>query len=152
AAPQIGRSVRKEAAAHGSRGRVRLGREARMKTGALSVRARLTLWHAGVLTLVVCLFAAGILLFVRARFYSELDLQLGPELATVDRIYREDRAELPDLAPHWGVTLFQVTEGSNVRHRTEAWEREGLVRAPQDDNVAPVSWTAPDGRHYRTQK
>jgi hypothetical protein len=27
-----------------------------------SVRARLTLWHAGVLTLIVCVFSAGILL------------------------------------------------------------------------------------------
>jgi len=71
-----------------------------MKAGALSVRSRLTLWHAGVLTIVVCLFAAGILLFVKARFYGELDLQLTRELATVDRIYREEPAELPDLAPH----------------------------------------------------
>jgi len=123
-----------------------------MKAGALSVRSRLTLWHAGVLTIVVCLFAAGILLFVKARFYGELDLQLTRELATVDRIYREEPAELPDLAPHWGITLFQVTEGSNVRHSTEAWEREGLARAPQDDNAAPMSWAAPDGRHYRVQK
>ena len=35
-----------------------------------SVRARLTLWHAGVLTLIVCIFSAGILLFVQARLYT----------------------------------------------------------------------------------
>ena len=38
-----------------------------------SVRARLTLWHAGVLTLIVCIFSAGILLFVEARLYAGLD-------------------------------------------------------------------------------
>src|SRR5262245_5462331 len=123
-----------------------------MNTGALSVRARLTLWHAVVLTLVVCLFAAGILLFVRARFYSDLDLQLSRELATVDRIYREEPGELTDLASQWGITYFQIVEGSDVRHRTEGWEREGLAQALRDGDTAPVSWMAPDGRPYRVQK
>ena len=33
-----------------------------MRLGPPSVRARLTLWHAGVLALVICIFSAGILL------------------------------------------------------------------------------------------
>ena len=123
-----------------------------MKAGPLSVRARLTLWHAGVLTLVVCLFSAAVLLFVKARLYSELDAGLSRELGTVDRIYREEPAELTDLAPHWGITLFEVIEGGNVRHRTEAWERQGLAQSLRDGEAAPASWTAPDGRHYRVQK
>jgi len=32
------------------------------ETAPLSVRARLAIWHAGVLTLIICAFAAGILL------------------------------------------------------------------------------------------
>ena len=43
-----------------------------------SVRARLTLWHAGVLTLIVCIFSAGILLFVKARLYAGLDAATRP--------------------------------------------------------------------------
>jgi len=119
---------------------------------ALSVRARLALWHAGVLTLIVCLFSAGIWVFVAARFYGALDLQLDRQLATVHQIYREEPGELTDLASNWGITLFEVIEGSNVRHRTEAWEREGLARALQDGDAAPVSWIGGDGRHYRVQK
>jgi hypothetical protein len=79
-----------------------------MRFSPPSVRARLTLWHAGVLTLIVCVFSTGILLFVEARLYSELDTQLGREIATIDKVYREEPEELKDLASHWGVTLFQV--------------------------------------------
>ena len=47
-----------------------------MRIAALSVRTRLTLWHAGALTLIVCVFAVGVLLFVRARLYRTLDEQI----------------------------------------------------------------------------
>jgi heavy metal sensor kinase len=115
-----------------------------------SVRARLTLWHAGVLTLIVCIFSAGILLFVKARLYAGLDAQLGREIATIGKVYREEPEELKDLASHWGITLFQLDEGGGIRQQTEAWEREGLSRALQPgDSASPLSWTAPNGRRYR---
>ena len=115
-----------------------------------SVRARLTLWHAGVLTLIVCIFSAGILLFVEARLYTGLDAQLGQEIATIGKVYREEPDELKDLASHWGITLFRVDEGGDIRLQTEAWEREGLSRALQTgDSPSPLSWTAPSGRRYR---
>jgi heavy metal sensor kinase len=117
-----------------------------------SVRARLTLWHAAVLTLIVCIFSAGILLFVRARLYAGLDAQLGQEVATIGKVYREEPDELKDLASHWGITLFQVDEGGDIRLQTEAWEREELSGALQTGgSTSPLSWTAPDGRRYRVQ-
>ncbi len=118
-----------------------------------SVRARLTLWHAGVLTLIVCIFSVGILLFVEARLYAGLDAQLGREITTIGRVYREEPDELKDLAAHWGITLFQVDEGGSIRHQTEAWEREGMSRALQTgDTASPLSWRAPNGRRYRVQR
>jgi heavy metal sensor kinase len=117
-----------------------------------SVRARLTLWYAGVLTLIVCIFSAGILLFVGARLYAGLDSQLGQEIVTIDKIYREEPDELKDLASHWGITLFQVDESGSIRHQTEAWEREGLAGALQaDKSGSPLSWKAPNGHRYRLQ-
>jgi heavy metal sensor kinase len=117
-----------------------------------TVRARLTLWYAGVLTLIVCIFSAGILLFVQARLYAGLDTQLGQEIATIGKVYREEPDELKDLASHWGITLFEVNDGGSIRHQTEAWEREGLARALQTgDSTSPLSWTAPNGRRYRVQ-
>jgi heavy metal sensor kinase len=123
-----------------------------MRFSPPSVRARLTLWHAGVLTLIVCIFSAGILLFVKARLYAGLDAQLGQEVATIGRIYREEPDELKDLASHWGITLFRVDEGGSTLLQTEAWERKDLSRALQTgDSTSPLSWTAPDGRRYRIQ-
>jgi heavy metal sensor kinase len=117
-----------------------------------SVRARLTLWYAGVLTLIVGIFSAGILLFVEARLYAGLDAQLGREIATIDRVYREEPDELKDLAPHWGVTLFQVDQGGTIRHQSEGWQQEGLARALlTGDSASPSSWMAPNGRRYRVQ-
>jgi heavy metal sensor kinase len=117
-----------------------------------SVRVRLTLWHAGVLTLIICIFSAGILLFVDARLYAGLDTQLGQEIATIGKIYQEEPDELRDLAAQWGITLFQVDEGGSIRYQTEAWERERLSEAlPIGGAPSPLSWTAPTGRHYRVQ-
>jgi len=117
-----------------------------------NVRVRLTLWHAGVLTLIVCIFSAGILLFVRDRLYAGLDAQLAREIGTISRVYREEPEELKDLASHWGITLFRIEAGGSVRHQTEAWEREGLSQALQGGNSgSPLSWTASNGHHYRVQ-
>ena len=122
-----------------------------MRIGSPSVRARLTLWYAGALALIVCIFSAGILLFVQARLYAGLDARLGRELATVDRIYREQPKELRHLA-EWGLTLFQV-DGPGIGHQTEVWKREGLAQALRNGGAAsPVSWIAPDGRRYRVLK
>src|SRR6202795_3193091 len=152
AAPQDRRSVREEAAAHGPRRGVRPGSETRMRARPLSVRARLTLWNAGVLMLIVCAFAAGFLLFVRARLFEELDRQLLRELTTIDWVYQNEPWELKDLASESGITLFRITVGGNLRHQTEAWEREGLARALKDEGPMPAaSWIAPDGRSYRVQ-
>jgi len=124
-----------------------------MKPGFLSVRARLTLWYAGALALIICVFSASILLLVRGRLYSTLDEQLGRELAAIDRVYREEPAELRDLAPEWGLVLFRVDEGGTLFYQTEAWERQGLQRALGVHDIgAPRSWAAPDGLQYRVRE
>jgi heavy metal sensor kinase len=103
-----------------------------------------------VLTLIVCIFSAGILVFVEARLYAGLDAQLDREIATISKMYREEPDELKDLASHWGIRLFQVDAGGGIPQQTEAWEREGPSGALRPgDPPSPLSWTAPDGRRYR---
>jgi len=93
--------------------------------GALSVRARLTLWHAGVLTLIICVFSAGTFLFVRGRLYRALDEQLGADLATIEKVYREETGDLGELGHRMGITLFRVAEGSTVIYQTPGWPPGG---------------------------
>jgi len=118
----------------------------------LSVRARLTLWHAGVLTLVVCVFTAGILLFVRARIVDGLDRHVGRALTTIDWVYHHEPEEIRDLASESGISLFQVTAGGKLLYQTEGWQRADLPRALRDEGaLPPESWKAKDGHHYRVQ-
>jgi len=118
-----------------------------------SVRVRLTLWHAGVLTLIVCIFSVAIFLFVKTRLYAALDAQLGQNLATIDRVFREEPEELKDLASDWGLTLFEVDKDGSAFHKTEAWERSGLAQALTNHGLTLAeSWPAADGRTYRMQK
>jgi HAMP domain-containing protein len=92
-----------------------------MRISPPSVRTRLTLWHAGVLAVIICLFSAGILLFVRARLYRALDEQLGQDLATIEKVYREETGDLGELDHRMGLTLFEVAEGETVIYRTASW-------------------------------
>ena len=98
-----------------------------MRFTAPSVRARLTLWHAGVLALVICLFSVGIFLFVRARLYRALDQQIGHDLTTIEQVYREETGDLGELAHRMGITLFQVVEGDAVLYRTPDWPPSGTT-------------------------
>jgi len=95
---------------------------------APSVRTRLTLWHAGVLALVVCIFSAGILLFVSARLYSALDQQVSHDLATIEKVYHEETGDLGELAHRMGITRFQVVEGGTVLYQTPSWPPAGTTR------------------------
>ncbi len=97
-----------------------------MRRAALSVRARLTLWHAGVLALVICVFALGVLLFVRARLYRALDDQIRDDLAAIDRVYREETGDLGELALRQGIR-FEVSEGATVIYRTPGWPPTGAA-------------------------
>ena len=98
-----------------------------MRFVALSVRTRATLWHAGVLALIICIFSAGILLFVRARLYSALDQQIGHDLATIERVYHEETGDLGELAHRLGITRFQVAEGDTVLYQTPGWPPGGTA-------------------------
>jgi heavy metal sensor kinase len=92
-----------------------------MRITAPTVRTRLTLWHAAVLAIVVCLFAAGTLLFVRERLYRALDEQIAQDLATIEKVYREETGDLGELDHRMGLALFEVAEGPTVIYRTASW-------------------------------
>ena len=108
-----------------------------MRFTAPSVRARLTLWHAGVLVLVICLFSVGIFLFVRARLYRALDQQIGHDLATIEQVYREETGDLGELAHRMGITLFQVVEGDAVLFMAR---REQLMALERRYRIPVIGW------------
>ena len=92
-----------------------------------SVRLRLTVWHAGVLALIVCLFSAGIFVFVRARLDGSLDEQIRHDLLAIEKVYREEPWDLPELDHRMGISLFEVVDGERVVYRTGGWPPAGAL-------------------------
>src|SRR5262249_43556499 len=84
-----------------------------MRLAPSSVRRRLTLWHAGVLAISVCVF-------VRARLYRGLDEQIAGDLTAIEKVYREETGDLGELSQRMGIT-FEVTEGATVVYRAPGW-------------------------------
>jgi heavy metal sensor kinase len=80
-----------------------------------------------VLALVICIFSAGIFLFVRARLYGTLDDQIRADLATIEKVYQEETGDLGELAHRMGITLFQVAEGETILYQTPAWPPGGTT-------------------------
>ncbi|WP_242393956.1 heavy metal sensor histidine kinase [Anaeromyxobacter oryzisoli] len=114
-----------------------------------SVRARLALWHAGVLTLLVCAFSGAVYLLVRGQLLRDLDERLDRDLATIERTYRQADYDLAEVETRAGVELFEVTRGERVLYRTAGWTRLGLDRAAT--RAAPASWSSPRGPWYRVE-
>src|SRR5206468_11452033 len=77
--------------------------------------------------LVICIFSAGIFLFVRAELYGALDQQIGADLATIGQVYQEETGDLGELAHRMGLVLFQVAEGGTVLYQTPGWPPSGTA-------------------------
>ncbi len=119
-----------------------------MRVRPRSVRTRLTLSHAAVLTLIVCAFSIAIFVFVRVRLLDDLDAHLGRDVETIEATYRDAPTELSEAETRAGIRLFQVIENGTALYRTEDWEQKGLGRAPLAGDAA-ISWRSSDGVTYR---
>ena len=65
---------------------------------------------------------------MRARLYSALDQQIRDDLATIEKVYREETGDLGELAHRMGITLFQVAEAARSCTRRPAGRRAGRHR------------------------
>jgi len=79
-----------------------------------------------VLTLVICVFAGGVLFFVKVRLYQALDDLIRQDLVTIDKVYSEETGDLGELALRTG-THFEVTEGATIIYRTAGWPPKGIA-------------------------
>jgi heavy metal sensor kinase len=120
-----------------------------MRLRPRSVRTRLTIWHATVLTVIVCAFSAAIFFFVRVRLLDDLDAHLGRDVETIETTYREAPTEVSEAESRAGIRLFQVVENGGVLYRTDGWAEKGLDRASPPGGATVRSWSSPDGVTYR---
>src|SRR5258708_5274881 len=92
-----------------------------MRLWAPSVRARLTFWHAGVLTVIICLFSGAIFVFVKVRLDRALNDQIHLYLKAIEKVYREEPWDLPELDRRIGISLFEIVERGSLVYRTPGW-------------------------------
>lgn len=92
-----------------------------MPVAHVSVRARLTLWHAAVMGLVLAAFALGIYVFVRESLFAQIDARLGENLAVIAETARADPGELYEIERHTRVLAFRVVEGDWPLYASGGW-------------------------------
>ena len=109
-----------------------------LKTG--SVRLRLTLWCVAVLGLIICGFALGVYIFLRASLLQQIDNHLQRDLDTIARIVSQGGQELRWLGRSGNVQLFRVEGGDDMTAESRAWGRAGLGKVVTATGDAPF-WT-----------
>ena len=102
-----------------------------LKTG--SVRLRLTLWCVAVLGLIICGFALGVYIFLRASLLQQIDNHLQRDLDTIARIVSQGGQELRWLGRSGNVQLFRVEGGDDtLRDRVPDWKTGGTKVSRQE--------------------
>ncbi|MEO8658305.1 MAG: ATP-binding protein [Bryobacteraceae bacterium] len=119
-----------------------------------SVRLRLTLWYAGVLALVLVLFAAGVYqVFERAalaRLDSELDSAMQVISLSLRHEIEEHKGQWPGEEAFRGV-MQSMHEGSFPRQGIAVYQGSRQVaRKASYDGLAPPSEFAVKGQRYFT--
>ena len=114
-----------------------------------SIRARLTLWHAGALALIIVVFATSVFCLVRAWLFRDLDRAIGRDLLAIEKVYRTEPTELNELESEISIDYFQVRQRGRILFQSYGWTREGLSQALADAPAQPRSWTSPNGSAYR---
>src|SRR5206468_3866804 len=59
------------------------------------------------------------------RFDRLFEEQISQDLATIEKVYREETGDLGELAQRMRTTLFEVVEGQTVIYRTAGWPPAG---------------------------
>jgi signal transduction histidine kinase len=120
-----------------------------MMPSRLSVRARLALWHASVLALIVLATSGGLYLLIEWRLYHLLDAQVARDLAAIERVTRTEPEELDELESQIGILYYEVYGGGRLVYRSGGWTRSGLTAEAVEGTSKPHSWTAPGGGALR---
>ncbi|MCL4199425.1 MAG: HAMP domain-containing protein [Phycisphaerales bacterium] len=115
-----------------------------------TIRARLALWFAAALALVLVVVAAGVYLIVRAGVLGEVAARVRRDLETTAAFVSAnpgDVAEFAEFNPH---ALVLVLKGNQIEHQAAAWETLGLPTPAQlVTDGADRLWETPRHDHYR---
>ncbi len=92
-----------------------------MRGLALSVRARLTLWHVIAMALILAVFSFGTYGYVRESLLAFIDKRLEEGLTIIAATLQEDVNELAEIDRHTLVLAFRVHEGNWPLYESGDW-------------------------------
>ncbi|MCP4610525.1 MAG: HAMP domain-containing protein [Planctomycetes bacterium] len=115
-----------------------------------SVRFRLTVWFVIALFLIILAFSLGIYTFVKSSLWKQMDHRLDENLATVEKLLREEPDELNEMGEHGTIRLLWVMQDNQIIYETLDWNSAQLGSAME--NIRPDSywfWKSPVGKRFR---
>jgi heavy metal sensor kinase len=119
-----------------------------MRLAPVSVRARLTLWHAVLMALVLAVFALGIYAYVRESLFAQIDSRLEEHLAVVAATARTDPDELVEVERHSSTIIFRVIENDWPLYASGGWAAGNLDTAYTSPNIGRIIFTSDNGGIY----
>ncbi len=117
-----------------------------------SVRARLTLWYAASLAVLLLVFSLSVYFYLRSSLQHALDSELQNSFIIVENGLMASLDQLSEVEDHSTINLFLVTEGASVVHQTSRWLLEGLDAAVEQTPLPSGSWSAPQGQIFHLQQ
>ncbi len=100
-----------------------------MKLRSFSIRARLMLWYAGSLAVIVLALWMGVYFFVRTSLLQQMERYAGQDLAIVAKALQDFPPELDETERHSSTGLFLVSDGERVFYASSGWQSRDLTRA-----------------------
>ncbi len=118
-----------------------------------SIRARLTLWYALIMALVLALFAFATFAYVRASLFAQIDARLDENLRIIIAATRTNLADLAEVEHDTRVLNFRVMEGEWPLYVSGGWVAAELDTAgAPPDNGRWIYAPARGGIYHLKQK
>jgi len=100
-----------------------------------SIRARLTLWYALIMALILALFALGTYGYVRENLYEQIDARLAENIALTINAARTNMNDLVEVERDTRVIAFRVMDDDGPVYVSGGW----IVADLDSAGVAPQS-------------
>ena len=123
-----------------------------MNIPSLSIRARLTLWHALIMALVLASFAFGIYGYLRENLFSQIDTRLAESLVVIGAAARDPQEDFAEIERHTRVLAFRVQEGDWPLYASGGWIAADLDMAGLPPANGRWIFTSPSGGIYHMKE
>ncbi len=111
-----------------------------MSRKRLSIRARLTMWYATTLAVLLLVLGVGLEVLVHNSLETHLHAQLDKHLDAAVAALRTSPDAIAEVDRHGTAGLFRIAQGGRIIHQSHTWEDQG----PSSDGIDASSvqlWT-----------